>query len=110
LSETQDRTESIEAEIAVVRAAMPGWIDETIELVELAVNRERAGNRNPLNPDTAERSGKLIIVVAQWQAKLTEWQSLDISPRLRAELRILKATLDASMDEANTAARTLLLQ
>lgn len=54
----------IEAEIVIVRAAIPRWIDETIELVELAVNRETAGNR--LNPDTAERSRVLIVDVAQW--------------------------------------------
>uniref|UniRef100_UPI0037C017B8 hypothetical protein n=1 Tax=Devosia sp. TaxID=1871048 RepID=UPI0037C017B8 len=76
--------------------------------VELAVNRERAGNR--LNPDTAERSRKLIVEVAEWQQKLSDWQSQEISPRLQAELRIIKAMLDASMDEANAAARQLLLQ
>ncbi len=100
--------DSVYAEIAIVRAAIPGWIDETIELVELAVNRERAGNR--LNPATAERSRKLIVEVAEWQQKLSDWQSLPIGPRLHAELRILKATLDASMDEANAAARELMLQ
>lgn len=72
------------AQIAVVRAAIPRWIDETIELVELAVNRERAGNR--LNPATAERSRKLIVEVAEWQQKLSDWQSLAIGPRLHAEL------------------------
>jgi hypothetical protein len=36
-------------------------------------------------------------------------EPLDLSPRLRAELRILKATLDAAMDEANSAARELRL-
>jgi len=104
----QDRNHPIDAEIAVVRDALPRWIDETIELVELAVNRERAGNR--LNPDTAERSQKLIVEVAEWQQKLADWQHLDIGPRLQAELRILKATLDAAMDEANSAARELMLQ
>lgn len=98
---------AIEAQIEVLRAALPGWILETVELVELAVNRERAGNR--LNPDTADRSRRLIVEVAEWQQKLSDWQGQDIGPRLRAELRILKATLDASMDEANTAARELRL-
>ncbi|QYO75191.1 PAS domain-containing protein [Devosia salina] len=108
MTENQMRDHPIDAEIAAVRTEIPRWIDETIELVELAVNRERVGNR--LNPDTAERSRKLIVEVAQWQQKLTDWQSLDIGPRLHAELRILKATLDAAMDEANAAARQLLLQ
>ena len=98
----------IESEIIALRGAMPGWISETVALVELAVNRERAGNR--LNPDTAERSRALITEVAQWQQRLGDWQSLDITARLKAELRILKATLDVAMDEANEAARQLLLQ
>jgi hypothetical protein len=108
VTENQLRDHPIDSEIAVVRAQIPRWIDETIELVELAVNRERVGNR--LNPDTAERSQKLIVEVAEWQQKLTDWQDLDLNPRLRAELRILKATLDAAMDESNAAARQLLLQ
>ncbi|MFY8030587.1 MAG: hypothetical protein ACOVO5_02015 [Devosia sp.] len=108
MTEPQERNHPIDALIAEARVTMPRWIDETIELVELAVNRERAGNR--LNPDTAERSRKLIVEVAEWQQKLSDWQSQEISPRLQAELRIIKAMLDASMDEANAAARQLLLQ
>jgi hypothetical protein len=105
---TEHLSDPIYTEIAILRAAIPGWIDETVELVELAENRERVGNR--LNPDTAERSRKLIVEVADWQQRLTDWQARASSPRLHAELRILKATLDASMDEANTAARELMLQ
>lgn len=48
-----------------------------------------------------------MVEVAEWQQKLSDWQGLDLSPRLKAELRILKATLDASMDEANAAAGEL---
>ena len=108
MTENEDRSENLKAEIAALHAAIPRWIDETVELVELAANRERAGNR--LNPDTAERSHKLIVDVAECQEKLADWQSWETSPRVRAELRILKATLDAAMDEANTAARHLMLQ
>ena len=107
MTENEIRDEKIAAEIAAIHAAIPRWIDETIELVELAANRERAGNR--LNPDTAERSRRLIVEVAKCQERLADWQSGEISPRLRAELRILKATLDVSMDEANSAARDLRL-
>jgi len=92
-------------QIHVVRAALPSWVTSTAELVELAENAERAAVYN--NPETEDRSRKLIIEVAEWQQKLSEWQQLDLSPRLKAELRILKATLDASMDEANTAAADL---
>ena len=108
MTETQVRNHPIDEAVDAVRVAIPRWIDETIELVELAENRERVGNR--LNPATAERSQSLIVEVAEWQQKLSDWQQLDIGPRLQAELRILKATLDASMDEANAAARQLLLQ
>lgn len=93
--------------IETVRTALPEWVINTVELVELAENAERAAVH--ANPATAERSRKLIVEVAEWQQKLSEWQGLDLSPRLKAELRILKATLDASMDEANTAAAELKL-
>ena len=86
---------------------MPGWIVSTVELVELAQNAERAAVQT--NSETDDRSRKLIVEVAEWQQKLGEWQALDLSPRLKAELRILKATLDASMDEANAAAQELKL-
>lgn len=94
-------------QIETVRIALTSWVISTVELVELAENAERAAVH--INPETADRSRKLIIEVAEWQQKLNEWQELDLSPRLKAELRILKATLDASMDEANAAAGELRL-
>jgi hypothetical protein len=95
------------SEIETVRTALPTWVVSTVELVELAENAERAAVHS--NPETLDRSRKLIVEVAEWQRKLSEWQGLDLSPRLKAELRILKATLDASMDEANGAAGELKL-
>lgn len=95
------------SQIETVRAALPAWVTSTVELVELAENAERAAVY--ANPETNDRSRKLIVEVAEWQQKLSEWQELDLSPRLKAELRILKATLDASMDEANAAAGELKL-
>ena len=71
----------------------------------MAENTERAAVY--ITPETADRSRNLIVEVAKWQQRLSEWQELDLSPRLKAELRILKATLDASMDEANGAAGQL---
>lgn len=99
--------DSVVSEIVTLRAALPTWIVSTVELVELAENAERAAKE--VNPKTSERSRKLIVEVAEWQQKLGEWQNLQLSPRLLAELRILKATLDASMDEANEAAAQLKL-
>lgn len=95
------------SEIETVRTALPTWVVSTVELVELAENAERAAVHS--NPETLDRSRKLIVEVAEWQQKLSEWQGLDLSARLKAELRILKATLDASMDEANRAAGELKL-
>ena len=95
----------IVTEIETVRIALPEWVISTVELVELAENAERAAVHS--NPETLDRASKLIVEVAEWQQKLSDWQSLDLSPRLKAELRILKATLDASMDEANAAAAEL---
>lgn len=97
--------EQIVAQIETVRTALPTWVVSTAELVEHAENAERAAVET--NPETDDRSRKLIVEVAEWQQKLSEWQKLDLSPRLKAELRILKATLDASMDEANSAASKL---
>ena len=94
-------------QIEAVRIALPEWVISTVELVELAENAERAAVH--IIPETAVRSRALIVEVAEWQQKLSEWQALDLSPRLMAELRILKATLDASMDEANAAAAELKL-
>ena len=93
------------SQIETVRASLPAWIISTVELVELAHNAERAAVH--ASTETGERSRKLIVEVAEWQQRLTDWHSLDLSPRLKAELRILKATLDASMDEANSAAAEL---
>lgn len=98
---------NVNSQIEAVRIALPAWVISTVELVELAENAERAAVH--INPETADRSRRLIVEVAQWQQKLSEWQGLDLSPRLKAELRILKATLDASMDEANGAAGELKL-
>ena len=95
---------SVVSQIETLRTALPQWVVSTVELVELA---ERAAVHT--NPQTDERSRQLIVEVAQWQQKLNDWQGLDLSPRLKAELRILKATLDASMDEANRAAGELKL-
>lgn len=99
--------DSVVSEISTLRAALPTWIVSTVELVELAENAERAAK--DVTPETADRSRKLIVEVAEWQEKLGNWQKLHLSPRLLAELRILKVTLDASMDEANAAAAQLKL-
>jgi hypothetical protein len=99
--------DAVVSEVTTLRTALPTWIISTVELVELAENDERAAR--DANPETLDRSRKLIVEVAEWQQKLGEWQELQLSPRLRAELRILKATLDASMDEANAAAASLKL-
>ena len=97
--------ESVVSEISTLRLALPVWIISTVELVELAENAERAAKA--VNPETGDKSRELIVEVAEWQQKLSDWQELQLSPRLMAELRILKATLDASMDEANPAASKL---
>ena len=95
----------IVSQIETLRIALPEWVISTVGLVELAENAERAAVHS--NPETLERARDLIVEVAEWQQKLSEWQHLELSPRLKAELRILKATLDASMDEANAAAAEL---
>lgn len=97
--------EQIVSQLETLRIALPQWVISTVELVELAENAERAAVHS--NPETLQRARGLILEVAEWQQKLIDWQNIDLSPRLKAELRILKATLDASMDEANAAASGL---
>lgn len=97
----------IVSQIETLRIALPQWVIDTVELVELAENAERAAVYS--NPETLDRARNLIVEVAKWQQKLSDWQGQTLSPRLKAELRILKSTLDASMDEANAAATELKL-
>lgn len=104
---TYPADDAIVSAIETVRVALPAWVISTVELVELAENAERVGIH--ITAETADRSRRLIVEVAEWQQKLSEWQGLELSPRLKSELRILKATLDAAMDEANHAAGELQL-
>lgn len=97
----------IVSQIETLSIALPQWVIDTVELVELAENAERAAVYS--NPETLDRARNLIVEVAKWQQKLSDWQGQTLSPRLKAELRILKSTLDASMDEANAAATELKL-
>jgi hypothetical protein len=108
MTQNSENTSEVDLQIAIVRTSLPKWVDETIEMVEHAANAERAAVQ--VSPELAQRSRQLIVEVAEWQQKLSAWQELPVSPRLRAELRILKATLDASMDEANAAASALGVQ
>jgi hypothetical protein len=95
------------SQIETVREALPSWVVSSVELVELAENAERAAVR--IIPETAERSRNLIVEGTEWHQKLSEWQGLDLSPRSKVEPRILKATLEALMDEANGPAAQLRL-
>lgn len=54
-------------------------------LVDLAETAEPAAVYT--DPQTGDRSRKLIVDEAQWQQKRSEWQGLNLSPRLMAELR-----------------------
>ena len=102
---TSNVDEDVEPQIATLRGDMPNWIVATSELVERAENAERAATR--INEEVADRSRKLIVEVAEWQQRVSEWQGQRLSPRLASEVRILKATLDAAMNEANAAASAL---
>jgi hypothetical protein len=105
MTEQSNVEQDIDEQAAVIRNGVSTWIQETIALTELAGNAERVGA--VADPRTADRSRELIVEIAEWQQRLSEWQRLEVSPRLGAELRILKATLDATMDEANSAAKAL---
>lgn len=95
----------IDGQISVVRTALPVWTEKALQLVELAANAERAATA--VDTRTNESARHLIVEIAEWQERLSGWQGQQISGRLGAELNILKATLDAAIDEANAAARAL---
>lgn len=99
--------EAVVSEIDTRIIALPTWVVSTVELV----NSQRIPNVLPkdVNPETADRSRKFIVEVAEWEQTLHDRQTLALIPRLLAELRILKATLDSSTDEANAAAAKLQL-
>lgn len=58
---------------------------------QLAENSERAVK--DVNPETADRSRKFIVELAEWEQTLHDRQTLALIPRLLAELRILKAVI-----------------
>ena len=105
MTDTTEIDRGIDLQVAELRNGMSKWVQETIDLAELAGNAERAGR--PADLRTDDRSSKLITEIARWQERLSEWRTEQVGARLAAELRILKATLDATMDEANAAAAAL---
>lgn len=72
----------IVSQLKTLRVALPQWVIDTVELVELAENAERAAVYS--NRETLDRARNLIIEVAEWQQKLREWQDHELSPRLKA--------------------------
>ncbi|WP_127753262.1 hypothetical protein [Devosia sp. 1566] len=64
--------QDVVSKLEKLREALPTWVISTVELVELAENAERAAVHS--NPETLDRSRKLIVEVAEWQQKLIDWQ------------------------------------
>ncbi|HEY0033387.1 MAG TPA: hypothetical protein VGB81_08995, partial [Devosia sp.] len=56
------------SQVETLREALLNWIVSTVELVELAENAERAAVYS--NPESVDRSHKLIVEVAEWQQRL----------------------------------------
>lgn len=91
----------INAQIVKLRAALPIWGVEANDLVELARNAERAARQ--VDDRTLQRVRGLIETTTGWHNTLLYWEEQDTAPALSADIRVLRATLDAMRTEVAAA-------
>lgn len=93
--------EDINRQILKLRTALPIWGVEANDLVELADNAERAAT----SPDTRvlQRARGLLETTTGWHDTLLYWEEQDAAPHLSAEIRMLRASLDAMRIEVHAA-------
>jgi hypothetical protein len=91
----------INEQILKLRTALPIWGVEANDLVELAENAERAA----VSPDALvlQRARGLLETTTGWHDTLVYWEKQDATPEMSAEIRILRASLDAMRLEVNSA-------
>ena len=91
----------INTQILKLRAALPIWGVEANDLVELARNAERAGRQ--VDERTLQRVRGLIETTTGWHDTLLYWEEQDTQPALSADIRVLRATLNAIRKEVAAA-------
>jgi hypothetical protein len=91
----------INTQILKLRAALPIWGLEADDLVERARNAERAASQ--VDERTLQRVRGLIETTTGWHDTLLFWEEQDTPPALSADIRVLRATLDAIRTEVAAA-------
>lgn len=93
--------DDINKQIVKLRTALPIWGVEANDLVELAANAERVAT----SPDARvlQRARGLLETTTGWHDTLLYWEEQDAAPHLSAEIRVLRASLDAMRIEVNAA-------
>lgn len=93
--------DDINQQILKLRTALPIWGIEASDLVELAQNAERAA----VSPDARvlQRARGLLETTTGWHDTLVYWEEQDAAPALSADIRVLRASLDAIRLEVDAA-------
>ena len=91
----------INKQILKLRTALPVWGVEASDLVELAQNAERASM--PVDERVLQRARGLLQTATGWHDTLLYWEEQDAAPALSAEIRVLRASLDAMRVEVDAA-------
>jgi len=93
--------DDINLQILKLRTALPIWGVEANDLVELAQNAERAA----VAPDARvlQRARGLVETTTGWHDTLLSWEEQDAAPALSADIRVLRASLDAMRGEVGKA-------
>jgi hypothetical protein len=91
----------INDQIVKLRAALPIWGVEASDLVELAQNAERAATS--VDERVLQRARGLIETTQGWHDTLLYWETQDAAPALSADIRMMRASLDAMRLEVDAA-------
>lgn len=98
----QVQVDDIEKKMAKLRVALPVWGTEANDLEELARNAERAALQ--MDERTLQRMRGLLQTAAGWHDTLLYWEEQEAAPALSADIRVLRASLDAMRAEVAAAA------
>ncbi len=91
----------INEQILRLRAAFPVWSAEANDLIELARNAERAATA--VDGRVLQRARGLLQTAEGWHDTLLYWEKQEAAPALGAEIRVMRASLDAMRVEVDTA-------
>jgi hypothetical protein len=98
----QAQITDINEQILKLRALLPLWGIEANDLVEFSRNAERAAAN--VDERIVRRVRGLLETSAGWHDTLVYWEEQDGETALRADIRVLRASLDATRAEIHAAA------